>query len=79
MDNTLDNTSKLLTYILHIHIPHMHIDELHQNYITYTNSSTLILIETKKHIEVNADRYTYTILIDMVLTLKLRYGTNIKA
>ena len=59
MDNTLDwYTSKLLTYIFYIHIPHIHTDKLNQNPITYTNSLTLILIETKKHIEINADRYT---------------------
>ena len=59
MDNTLDwYTSKLLTYIFYIHIPHIPPDKLNQNHITYTNSLTLILIETKKHIERNADRYT---------------------
>ena len=64
MDNTLDwYTSKVLTYIFYIHIPHIHINKLYQNYI-FTNSSTLILIETKKHIEVNVDRYTYNIWID---------------
>ena len=70
MDNTLDwYTSKVLKYIFCIHIPHIHIDKLIQNYITYTNSSTLILIETKKNIEIN-DRYKYTILIDTILSLK---------
>ena len=64
MDNTLDwYTSKVLTYILYIHIPHIHINKLYQNYI-FTNSSTLILIETKKHIEVNVDRDTYTVWTD---------------
>ena len=70
MDNTLYwYKSKVLTYILHIHIPHIHIDKPHQNYITYargstfilyityTHSSTLILIETTKHIGIKADRY----------------------
>ena len=72
MDNTLDwHTSKVLTYTFHIHITHIDIDELHQNYIMYTNNSTLILIETKKHIEINSDRYTCTIVIGMILTLRL--------
>ena len=52
-------------------MPHIHTDKLHQNYIIFTNSSTLILIETKMYIEINADRYTYTTLIDAILTLKL--------
>ena len=72
MDNTLDcYTRKVLPYIFYIDMPHIHIDKLHQNYIIFTNSSTLILIETKKYIGINADRYTYTILIDAILTLKL--------
>ena len=72
MDNTLDcYTSKVLPHIFYIDMPHIHTDKLHQNYIIFTNSSTLILIETKMYIEINADRYTYTTLIDAILTLKL--------
>ena len=65
MDNTLDwYTSKALTYIFYIHIPHIHINKLYQNYIIFANSSTLILIETKKHIQVNVDKDAYTVWTD---------------
>ena len=54
-------------YILHRYATHTYRQTTSELY----NISTLILIETKKYIEINADRYTYTILIDAILTLKL--------
>ena len=59
----------MLIYIAHTYTTHTY--KLHHNYIIYTNSSTLVWIEIKKHIKINADRYTYTISIDTILTLTL--------
>ena len=70
MDNTLNwYTSKVLTYILHTYTTHTYKQTTSELYNIYKQSNSYI--DRNQEAYWNKCWYTYTILIDAILTLKL--------